>query len=163
MRDQTEFSSYSTSNPEFSEITYCSLQISNSKFTIYINHNSKSSSLPTIFHNQLNNIPLPTTINPITFNLIHQSNPKHNLQNPNIYQNQKLKFNEHIYTFIYLNLTFKFVFSNSLLFPLFFPLFSSSSSSSSLLCYDLLLQFSDPFFFLFIFINYCSITIIPLI
>jgi hypothetical protein len=87
LRDQTEFSSSSTSNPEFSQITYCSFQISNSKFTIYTNYNSKSLFLPAIFHNQLNN-QLHTTINPITFKLIHKSNPKYNLQNPNIYQNR---------------------------------------------------------------------------
>ena len=99
LRDQPEILSSSTSNPEFQQKTYCSFQISNSKFTIYTNHNSKSSSLPTIFHNQLNN-PLPTTINSITFKLIHQSNPKHNLQNPNFQQNINSKVKEH--TFIHL-------------------------------------------------------------
>jgi hypothetical protein len=113
LRDQTEILSSSTSNLEFQQKTYCSFHISSSKFTIYTNHNSKSSSLPTIFHNQLNN-QLPTTINSITFKLIHQLNPKQNLQKPNIYQNRNLKLKEHI--FIH-NLTFKLIFSNSFIFP----------------------------------------------
>ena len=34
LMDQTEILSFSTSNPEFQQKTYCSFQISNSKFTI---------------------------------------------------------------------------------------------------------------------------------
>jgi len=87
LRDQTEILSSSTSNPEFSQITYCSCQISNSTFTIYTIHNSKSSSFNSISQNHPNN-QIPTTINSITFKLNHQSNPKHKFHNPNIYQNQ---------------------------------------------------------------------------
>ena len=81
LRDQIEFSSSSTSNSEFSQITYCSCQISNSTFTIYTIHNSKSPSLNSISQNQPNN-QIPTTINSITFNLIHLLNPKHKFSKP---------------------------------------------------------------------------------
>ena len=87
LRDQIEFSSSSTSNSEFSQVTHCSCQISNSTFTIYTIHNSKSSSFNSISQNQPNN-QIPTTINSITFNLIHQLTQNTNFQNPNIYQNQ---------------------------------------------------------------------------
>jgi hypothetical protein len=81
LRDQIEFLSSSTSNPEFSHITYCYPLISNTNSPFKQNHNSKSSFLSTISQIQLNN-PLPTTINPITFNLIHQLNPKHKFSKP---------------------------------------------------------------------------------
>ena len=81
LRDQIEFSSSSTSNPEFSQITYCYPLISNTNSPFKQNHNSKSSFLFTISQIQLNN-PLPTTINLITFNLIHQLNPKHKFSKP---------------------------------------------------------------------------------
>ena len=63
LRDQTEFSSSSTSNPEFQQITYCYPMISNTNSPFKQNHNSKSSFLSTISQIQLNN-QLPTTINP---------------------------------------------------------------------------------------------------
>ena len=99
LRDQTEISSSSTSNPVFSHKIYCYLKISNSKFTIYSNHNSKSSSLPKIFQNQTKQL---ITQKQSTHNIqINSSiNPKHNLQNPNIQQNRNLKLKEH--TFIHL-------------------------------------------------------------
>jgi len=81
LRDQTEILSSSTSNPEFSQITYCYPLISNTNSSFKQNHNSKSSFLSTISQIQLNN-PLPTTINLITFNLIHQLNPKHKFSKP---------------------------------------------------------------------------------
>jgi hypothetical protein len=81
LRDQIEFSSSSTSNPEFSQITYCYPLISNTNSSFKQNHNSKSSFLSTISQIQLNN-PLPTTINLITFNLIHQLNQKHKFSKP---------------------------------------------------------------------------------
>jgi len=71
LRDQIEFSSSSTSNSEFSQITYCSCQIPNTISPFTQNHNSKSSSFNSISQNHPNN-QIPTTINPITFNLIHQ-------------------------------------------------------------------------------------------
>ena len=43
LRDQIEFSSSSTSNPEFQQITYCYPLISNTNSPFKQNHNSKSS------------------------------------------------------------------------------------------------------------------------
>ena len=43
LRDQIEFSSSSTSNPEFQQITYCYPLISNINSQFKQNHNSKSS------------------------------------------------------------------------------------------------------------------------
>ena len=81
LRDQFEFLSSSTFNPEFQQKTHCSFLISNTNSPFKQNHNSKSSFLSTISQIQLNN-PLPTTINLITFNLIHQLNPKHKFSKP---------------------------------------------------------------------------------
>jgi hypothetical protein len=81
LRDQTEILSSSTSNPEFSQITYCYPLISNTNSLFKQNHNSKSSSFNSISQNQPNN-QIPTTINLITFKLIHQSNPKHKFSKP---------------------------------------------------------------------------------
>jgi hypothetical protein len=81
LKDQNEFLSSSTSNPEFQQKTHCSFLISNINSPFKQNHNSKSSFLSTISQIQLNN-PLPITINLITFNLIHQLNPKHKFLKP---------------------------------------------------------------------------------
>jgi hypothetical protein len=43
LRDQTKISLSSTSNPEFSQITYCYIMISNTNSPFKQNHNSKSS------------------------------------------------------------------------------------------------------------------------
>jgi len=83
LRDQIEFSSSSTSNPEFQQKTHCSFLISNTNSPFKQNHNLKSSSF---FHNQLIN-QLLITIHLITFNLIHQLTQNTNFQNPNIHQN----------------------------------------------------------------------------
>jgi len=97
LRDQTEILSSSTSNPEFQQKTYYSFQIPNSKFTIYTNHNLKSSSLPEISQNQLNNS-LHTTINPITFKLIHQLTQNKIFKTVIIHQNRNLKLKKTYYT-----------------------------------------------------------------
>jgi hypothetical protein len=86
LRDPIEFSSSSTSNPEFQQKTHCSFLISNTNSSFKQNHNSKSSSFNSISQNQPNN-QIPTTINPVTFKLIHQLNPNINFQNPNFHQN----------------------------------------------------------------------------
>jgi len=81
LRDQTEILSSSTSNPEFLTETYCSLQIPNTISPFKQNHNSKSSSFNSISQDHPNN-QISTTINSITFNLIHQLNPKHKFSKP---------------------------------------------------------------------------------
>jgi hypothetical protein len=94
LRDQTEILSSSTSNPEFQQKTHCSFQISNSKFTIYTNHNSiiiftynlsKSTTQSITNNNQPYNIQINSSIN-----------PKQNFQNPNIQPKQKFKVKENI-------------------------------------------------------------------
>ena len=62
LRDQTEFSSSSTSNSEFQQITYCYPLISNTISPFKQNHNSKSLSFNSISQNQLIN-QIPTIIN----------------------------------------------------------------------------------------------------
>jgi len=142
LEDQIEFSSSSTSNPEFQQKTHCAFLISNTNSPFKQNHNSKSSSFNSISQNHPNN-QIPTTINSITFKLNHQSNSKHKLHNPYIYQNRNYSL---INTYLYIILPFYLFPPTPFYFLSNFPLFSFSSSFS-LLSHGLLSIFRSLFLF----------------
>jgi len=134
-RDQIEFLSSSTSNPEFSQITYCYPLISNTNSPFKQNHNSKSSFLSTIFQIQLNN-PLITHNNqPYNIQFNSSIKPKTQIFKTRTFIKTEIKAKENILYTLKHNLT---------IFTYFLQLLSISLLMS-LFCF---------FFLLFIFIMF---------